>query len=107
MTADNPDGWKLEELLPQIAAELEAKTRRLESNVDPVAVAVCRNNREIINLLKMAEGTQRATLDALAAIGPDQGPRGKPRLGPGPDGGAPAIHTDKVTRFVDAMKPKT
>ncbi|WP_162600026.1 hypothetical protein [Azospirillum sp. TSH58] len=81
MSADNPAGRKLEDLLPQIAGEVEAKTLKIAADPRPVARRVAENNARIVKLLEEAETLQRASLEALASIGPDEGPLGAPRIG--------------------------
>lgn len=83
MTGSNPDGWKLEELVVVLAAEIEAKSKRLEGDDSLVAQDVLRNNRDILGRLQDIEVLQRASLRRLATIAPDPGPTGKPRVGQG------------------------
>jgi hypothetical protein len=83
MSADNPTGWKLEELLTQIAQDLRAKNDRLEGNESPAARAVRVNNLGIIDCLALAEVRQRDSLRRLDALRPDPGPGGPLRIGAG------------------------
>lgn len=83
MSADNPTGWKLEELLAQIAQDLRVKNDRLEGDASPTSKAVLINNLGIIDCLTLAEVRQRDTLRRLNLLGPDQGPGGVPRIGTG------------------------
>ena len=83
MTAANPDSWTLEGLLARISMEIEAKSKQLEADPRPVAALVRSHNRQIVRLLSVAECLQRESLAALNTLGPDRGPRGIPRLGPG------------------------
>lgn len=83
MSSDNPGGWKLEELLARLREELDRKNDHLAGDGHPIAKAVVISNRKIISLLDVAEQHQRAGLRHLDRIGPDQGPTGKPRVGPG------------------------
>lgn len=83
MSGTNPDGFKLEELLAQIADELTVKCDRLRGDTSPVAQDVERNNRDIIARLHECRRLQEHSLGRLATVGPDQGPRGKPRVGMG------------------------
>lgn len=86
MSSDNPDGWKLEALLPQLRAEVFAKSERLVGDMRPVARHVLSNNAAVIGLLAQAEALVRESLAQLAAIAPDAGPGGTPRIGPGSPG---------------------
>lgn len=81
MSRENPDGWKLEDLLSAICTELLAKTVRLWNDPSPAAIAAKAHNGQIVGLLTQAQALQRHTLDLLDAVGPDQGPRGTPRVG--------------------------
>lgn len=83
MSADNPAGWKLEELLALIIQDLRAKNDRLEADTSPTSQAVVRNNLGIIDCLALAEVRQRDTLRRLNLLAPDPGPAGTPRIGAG------------------------
>lgn len=85
MGRDNPHGWKLEDLLQVIGAEVVVKCQYIKDDARPVARAVLRNNQQIVGLLAQAEALQRASQDALDFLGPNQGPEGKPRIGVGSD----------------------
>ena len=98
MSADNPNGWTLEDFLSTLRSEIDAKTAKLVDDPCPTAQLIVNNNREIVSLLAKAEALQLLSLRELGKIGPDQGPLGTPRLGPGSPGGPPAIHIDKITR---------
>lgn len=98
MSADNPSGHKLEDLLQAVRLDIEGKNLRLAADSRYSAQIVLRNNKRIMELLREAEGVQLETMAELARLGPDQGPTGKPRLGAGSDGGPAAIHKDRVTR---------
>ena len=81
MSADNPGGWKLEELLAQIVQDLRVKNDRLEGDTSPTSQAIVRNNIGVIDCLALAEVRQRDTLRRLDSLGPDPGPTGTPRVG--------------------------
>ncbi|EIZ83677.1 gp50 protein [Methylobacterium sp. GXF4] len=83
MSSDNPTGAKLEEHLAQLIAEIEAKCRKIEGDQRSEAQTVLHNNREIIGHLKLALRHQEHSQAVLAAMAPDQGPTGKPRIGVG------------------------
>lgn len=80
MTASNPDGYKLEDLLAQIQVELLAKTQNIIHLNTPVALEVKANNYKILGCLVEAESAQRNSYKRLETIGTDQGPLGQPRL---------------------------
>lgn len=83
MSAENPTGWKLEELLKQLRLELYAKNDRIAGDTSPAAKAVLVNNLGLIDLLALAEVRQQDTLARLDALRPDPGPGGTPRIGTG------------------------
>ena len=84
MSKANPSGWKLEELLVQLAHEIETlKTPLIAADPRPVAQMVVEHNNQIVVLLRKAAEIQAASYASLASIGPNQGPLGKPRIGVG------------------------
>ena len=83
MSADNPEGWRLEDLLSQLRDELQAKCARIGADASFTARRVLRNNRCILDLLSRAEHVQRDTVTSLDALRPDPGPSGPPRIGAG------------------------
>lgn len=83
MNYANPNGWKLEELLPQICADLREKCARIEGDPNPVAQTVLAHNHDIIRMLTQATDKQLHSMAVLDSVGPDQGPLGKPRIGKG------------------------
>lgn len=85
MTPDNPDGWKLEELLKELAIELDEKNIRLAGKYEVgklpySAKKIVRNNQRIIFRLEEAYELQQDTQEYLDSLGPDQGPTGTPRV---------------------------
>lgn len=83
MSAGNPTGRKLEELLVEIAEDLRVKNDSLEADPSPTSRAVRINNLGILDCLALAGVRQLDTLRRLNLIGPDQGPNGTPRIGAG------------------------
>lgn len=83
MSAGNPTGRKLEELLVEIAEDLRVKNDALEADLSPTSRAVRINNLGILDCLALAGVRQLDTLRRLDLIGPDQGPGGTPRIGTG------------------------
>uniref|UniRef100_UPI003F746574 hypothetical protein n=1 Tax=Enterococcus faecium TaxID=1352 RepID=UPI003F746574 len=81
MTAEKPEGFKLEELLARLQSEIISKTQKIQNDGSDVAEFVKGNNLEIIRLLSMAEALQRSSYVMLSAKAPDQVPLGKPRIG--------------------------
>ena len=61
MTADNPEGWKLEELLEQIVSEVHAKTEKIAHVDAPAAKLYVDTNWTIAaQLLALAEAQRQA-----------------------------------------------
>jgi len=83
MSKDNPSGWKLEELLPQLRQEIADKNARIAGDQSATAILVRANNYRVLDHLLAAEDLQRNTLDRLDALRPDPGPSGQPRIGAG------------------------
>lgn len=83
MTKENPEGWKLEDILAQMIREIDAKNTRISTDKSVGAETVRYNNMAAIEHLKLARQHQMHTLMVLDEIGPDQGPTGKPRIGEG------------------------
>lgn len=83
MSAGNPTGWKLEDLLTQIAEDLRIKNDALEGDGSPTSKAVQLNNAGIIDCLALAGVRQTDTLRRLNLLAPDLGPTGTPRIGAG------------------------
>ncbi|OAS26296.1 hypothetical protein [Methylobacterium platani] len=81
MSRANPDGAKLEDHLAQLIDELRAKTANVRGDASPVAEIVARHNVQIMDLLAAARVLQLGTIEALAQVAPDPGPRGTPRVG--------------------------
>lgn len=81
MSRENPNGYKLEDLLREIRLEVEAKNAKLGGDDSAAAQRVRVNNGLIIAKLIGAEELQRDTMAVLEQIGPDQGPTGQPRIG--------------------------
>lgn len=86
MSPENPTGWKLEELLRAVATEVDGKTLKIARDSRPEARAVRQNNGQIAYLLRMAADYQDRSMETLATLGPNAGPTGVPRVGPGSPG---------------------
>lgn len=81
MSAENPKGAKLEEILEEIAVELEAKNKKLEDDFQPCSIHVSNNNLSIISHLRKCVAIQNNSMAVLAELAPDTGPLGSPRIG--------------------------
>lgn len=83
MSAANPTGWKLEELMEAVIADMKLKTERVSADARPTAVEVRRLNLMSIHSLENVLINQRMVLTELDRLAPDQGPAGTPRIGAG------------------------
>lgn len=89
MSQENPEGYKLEELLKILIEEVREKDDTLEepepSESSPlkgfVVSQVKENNRHIIECFKSATRAQNNTMAAKLLLGADNGPTGAPRIG--------------------------
>tara|TARA_R110002033_G_scaffold125308_1_gene167283 strand:- start:71225 stop:72115 length:891 start_codon:yes stop_codon:yes gene_type:complete len=81
MSRDNPNGWKLEELLGKVEGELAVKTKRLEESLaGDLADEAIRNNLRIRDLLLKSQSIQFSTMRSFSEkLGPDKGPS-SPRI---------------------------
>lgn len=85
MSAANPNGAKLEDVLLLLAEEIAEKSKKITlaapgTHARFVGRTVLSNNDQIVGLLIQAAAIQRHTLAHLDTLGPDQGPTGTPRL---------------------------
>ena len=81
MCAENPFGYKLENLLAQVAIELEAKNDLLMSKpLTPTIDTLIKNNGKIQEHLMVSIEHQNHSMAALDSLGNNQGPGGKPRV---------------------------
>jgi len=63
LTSSNPNGWKLEELLEQLASELEAKSENI-ANIDaPAACLYIEVNKTFNTCFRRMAEEQRKALD--------------------------------------------
>lgn len=81
MSSSNPDGWKLDELVSVLQAEIEAAGKKIENDTSVEAAYVRHNNARILGLLDTVNTLWRASHIVLDAKAPDQGPLGQPRIG--------------------------
>ena len=73
MAVDNPDGYKLEDILQDIIDDLNLKTKHIEQETGDVSAIVRTNNNSIVCLLKDAIVLQNRTMDALDELGESKG----------------------------------
>lgn len=81
MGSENPNGWKLGELLSQLQCEVSCKSIKIERDTRIQSKTVQNNNAQIIGLLKQAEAIQSQSYAILDEMGPNEGPLGQPRIG--------------------------
>ncbi len=67
MTARNPKGHKLEDLLRTLANEIDAKTAHIVANTEAAAQNYRRTNDEVAAMLRKAAGMQEAAIDFALA----------------------------------------
>lgn len=79
MGRDNPEGWKLEDLLNHLQFEVKRKSDLIRHSDHPQRDMILRHNSIICTKLKEAELFQRETYRQLDAVAPNEGPL-KPRL---------------------------
>lgn len=63
MTAENPTGWKLEDLVAQLQVELQAKSEKISGIDQPAAKNYLKTNKQIIARLKHCESLQRNAIE--------------------------------------------
>lgn len=85
--AQNPQGYRLEELLALIIVDLKDETRRAAAtdySGDParqeVQSYIVATNDFIVKTLAQVASAQRGKLARLDTLGPDPGPTGIPRI---------------------------
>lgn len=80
VTDDNPQGWKLEDILTEIQNDIVRRSQKIVDDARPEARAVLTNNVEILGYLsKCIERAQESTKLLNRSFGPHQ--EGKPRIG--------------------------
>lgn len=81
MTAENPTGFKLEDLLFTLQCEVEAKNEKILSDESALSLKVQANNLKILECLGEAERLQRDSYARLSEKSADEGPGGVARIG--------------------------
>jgi len=81
MGRDNPEGYKLEELLSMLQEEVQVKCGYICDDPRLEAKQVLRNNQQIIGLLAQAEALQRMSYDVLDSMSKNEGALGSYRIG--------------------------
>ena len=82
VSPDNPDGWKLEDILDEIQNDIIRRTARIVDDHRPEARAVLHNNIEIMQLLTTCSDKAHESTRILNSLGPSVSPQGGvPRIG--------------------------
>ena len=80
VTDDNPQGWKLEDILTEIQNDIIRRAGKIVDDARPEARAVLNNNVDILGYLaKCIERAQDSTKLLNRSFGPHKD--GKPRIG--------------------------
>lgn len=81
MSAENPTGHKLEELLVQLQNEVNDKNNKIINDQSELSLAVQDNNSQVMELLNQARNLQVNSFELMAKKAPDNGPTGQSRIG--------------------------
>lgn len=82
VSPDNPDGWKLEDIIDEIQNDILLRTARIVDDNRPEARAVLHNNIEIMQLLTACSEKAHNSTRILNSLGPSASPQGGvPRIG--------------------------
>ncbi len=80
VTEENPDGWKIEDILMTIQNDMFGRTQKIVGDSRDEARAVLNNNIEILGLLSQCiEKAKESTQILNRSFGPHKD--GKPRIG--------------------------
>jgi hypothetical protein len=80
VTDENPDGWKIEDILTVIQNDMFRRTQKIVGDTRDEARAVLNNNIEILGLLSQCiDKAQESTQILDRSFGPHQD--GQPRIG--------------------------
>lgn len=80
VTEENPDGWRIEDILTVIQNDMIRRTQKIVGDSRPEARAVLNNNIEILGMLSQCiERATDSTRILDRAFGPHK--EGEPRIG--------------------------
>lgn len=80
VTEDNPDGWKIEDILMAIQNDMFRRTQKIVGDSRDEARAVLNNNIEILGMLSQCIDKAKDSTKILdRSFGPHK--EGKPRIG--------------------------
>ncbi len=80
-TPENPDGWKLEDILKQLQNDIVRRSNKIIDDARPEARAVLRNNIDILAWLGQCVDKAEDSTRILNSFGPSAGATGEPRIG--------------------------
>lgn len=82
VSPDNPEGWKLEDIIDEIQNDIIRRTARIVDDSRPEARTVLHNNIEIMQLLTSCSEKAHDSTRVLNTLGPSVSPHGgAPRIG--------------------------
>ena len=82
VSPNNPDGWRLEDLLDEIQNDIVRRSARIVDDNRPEARAVLYNNIEIMQLLTTCSEKAHDSTRVLNTLGPSESLNGGvPRIG--------------------------
>ncbi len=79
VTADHPDGWKLEDILTEIQNDIFRRSSKIIEDSRAEARKVLQNNVDILGLLTTCIEKAHESTGILNSLGPHED--GKPRIG--------------------------
>lgn len=83
MSYENPDGFKLEDLMVLLANEMNVKNDNAKTDKSKLSKAVQANNLEILKHMNEIKNLQLHSYELMAEKAHDGGVNGKPRIGEG------------------------
>jgi hypothetical protein len=82
VSPENPDGWKLEDIIDEIQNDIVLRTARIVHDNRPEARTVLHNNVEIMQLLTACSEKAHDSTRVLNSLGPSVSANGGvPRIG--------------------------
>ena len=79
VTPENPEGWRLEDLLIEVQNDIVRRTQKIIDDKRPDARAVLNNNVEIMSMLGKCIERALDSTRILDSLGPHE--EGQPRIG--------------------------
>jgi len=81
LSADNPKGWKLEDLLIELQNDIVKRMARISADQRAEARVVFQNNIDIISMISECHKKAVESQKILDSLGPPPGTSGAPRIG--------------------------